>query len=280
MNAISGKLRQAREASGITLDSIAIATRIQKKFLEAMEEGNFSILPQTYVRAFLRAYAREVGLIDTQILQEYDALKSEEEHAVVETPLPSGEEVKLHINASAGRSSQKNLLFLLALALIGGLVLSVYIFQSDRSTPEVKEIPFQEVVRQAESPKNPSEKKDSTSSAHVADSASLAAAVRPIPQQQIKTESLSLRVITFDSVRIRIVIDGKLRKEYHAPPQWTGRWKAADHFILSVSNPAAASFTLDNVPLSSLSRSNRPINNMRIPISQRQSQGPTVIGPP
>ena len=53
-------LRDKRELKRISLSDISAFTRINQRFLEAIESGNFSVLPQTYVRAFLREYAEAV----------------------------------------------------------------------------------------------------------------------------------------------------------------------------------------------------------------------------
>ena len=55
------QLKQLRVAQGIELADISARTRIETRFLEAMEEGDFTILPMTYVRLFLRSYCEFVG---------------------------------------------------------------------------------------------------------------------------------------------------------------------------------------------------------------------------
>lgn len=56
-------LRQAREARGITLREIATATKISIRALEALERNDPSHLPGgIFTRAFVRAFAREVGV--------------------------------------------------------------------------------------------------------------------------------------------------------------------------------------------------------------------------
>ena len=55
------ELAQARMAKGISLIDISAETRINLKFLEAIERGQFKILPQTYVRAFLSILSRANG---------------------------------------------------------------------------------------------------------------------------------------------------------------------------------------------------------------------------
>ena len=63
MDNIGQTLKAAREKKGYTLDDLQQITKIQKRYLIAIEENNFEALPgQFYVRAFVRQYANTVGL--------------------------------------------------------------------------------------------------------------------------------------------------------------------------------------------------------------------------
>ncbi|MFN7939995.1 MAG: DUF4115 domain-containing protein [Thermoanaerobaculia bacterium] len=56
-------LRRQREARSISLREIADSTKISVRYLEALEQDRFDVLPaQVFVRGFLREYARFVGL--------------------------------------------------------------------------------------------------------------------------------------------------------------------------------------------------------------------------
>lgn len=56
-------LRQARERGGLSLDQVAIETKIPRRHLEAIEQDNFAAVPAgIYLRAEIRAYARAVRL--------------------------------------------------------------------------------------------------------------------------------------------------------------------------------------------------------------------------
>jgi cytoskeletal protein RodZ len=58
-----GHLRQAREQRGVSLRQIAERTKISVLALEALERNDISRLPGgIFTRAFVRSYAREVGL--------------------------------------------------------------------------------------------------------------------------------------------------------------------------------------------------------------------------
>lgn len=59
---IGQKLRQARLDNNISLEELQQITKIQKKYLEAIENDMYDLLPGTfYVRAFIRQYAAAVG---------------------------------------------------------------------------------------------------------------------------------------------------------------------------------------------------------------------------
>jgi len=65
-------LRKAREQRGYTLDDIQEATKIRKRYLEAIEQGDYKVLPGSfYVRAFVKTYAETVGLDAEEVLRLY-----------------------------------------------------------------------------------------------------------------------------------------------------------------------------------------------------------------
>lgn len=59
---VGQRLRQARLDKNISLDELQQITKIQKRYLEAIEEDFYEEMPGTfYVRAFVRQYAAAVG---------------------------------------------------------------------------------------------------------------------------------------------------------------------------------------------------------------------------
>lgn len=79
MKEIGEILKQARIEKGYTLDDLQQITKIQKRYLEAVEEGNTEILPgRFYARAFIRQYADIVGLNGDDLLDEHVQVSSEE----------------------------------------------------------------------------------------------------------------------------------------------------------------------------------------------------------
>ena len=72
MTELGQKLKEAREQKGFSIDQLQEVTKIQKRYLISIEEGNFSVLPgDFYARAFIKQYAEAVGLNGEAVLEEY-----------------------------------------------------------------------------------------------------------------------------------------------------------------------------------------------------------------
>jgi len=65
-------LRKARTEKNLSLDQLQETTKIRKRYLEAIEEGKYDILPGTfYVRAFIKQYSEAVGLEPDEVFRLY-----------------------------------------------------------------------------------------------------------------------------------------------------------------------------------------------------------------
>jgi cytoskeletal protein RodZ len=65
-------LADQRKAKGVSLWSIEFSTKINPRFLEAIEAEDFAKLPGgVYTLNYLRQYARVVGLDEADLLQRY-----------------------------------------------------------------------------------------------------------------------------------------------------------------------------------------------------------------
>ncbi|SNZ09787.1 protein RodZ, contains Xre-like HTH and DUF4115 domains [Terribacillus aidingensis] len=68
---IGAKLREARESKGMTLEDVQQRTKIQKRYLKAIEENNHSVMPgDFYTRAFIKEFAQTVGVNPDEVLQQ------------------------------------------------------------------------------------------------------------------------------------------------------------------------------------------------------------------
>ena len=69
---IGDKLRSARKANGMSIEDVEKITKIQRRYLTAIENDDFDQLPgDFYVRAFIRQFADVVGLNGKELLADY-----------------------------------------------------------------------------------------------------------------------------------------------------------------------------------------------------------------
>ncbi len=88
---IGTRLKEARIAKGLTLEELQDSTKIQQRYLLAIENEEFTIIPGAfYVRVFIKQYAEAVGLDAEEILSLYkdeyeSAVQEEQEKAIPAT---------------------------------------------------------------------------------------------------------------------------------------------------------------------------------------------------
>ncbi|MFI2857055.1 RodZ domain-containing protein [Paenibacillus sp. JSM ZJ436] len=70
MSELGQQLREARLQKGMSLDDVQEITKIRKRYLEAIEAGDYKVLPGSfYVRAFIKTYAEAVGLNPDELME-------------------------------------------------------------------------------------------------------------------------------------------------------------------------------------------------------------------
>jgi cytoskeleton protein RodZ len=128
---IGNSLREARLRQGLDFPEIEQATKIRPKYLRALEDEQFDILPgQTYVKGFLRSYAEYLGLDGQLYVDEYN---SRYIHIDEETPL------RARSTSSLGRAGPKFESSVVLVALAGIAVLTLLVFAAWRfgsNTPD------------------------------------------------------------------------------------------------------------------------------------------------
>jgi hypothetical protein len=71
---IGNSLREARVRQGLDYPQVELATKIRAKYLRALEDEQFGVLPaQPYVKGFLRTYAEFLGLDGQLYVDEYNS---------------------------------------------------------------------------------------------------------------------------------------------------------------------------------------------------------------
>ena len=105
-SSVGSFLKQKREGQGLSLDQVASLTRIQSKFLHALEEETFADLPeQVFTRGFVRTYARSLGINEEDALRRF----SEASSAFYERGLQEQQQVSLKIQEERQGKLNRNL---------------------------------------------------------------------------------------------------------------------------------------------------------------------------
>ena len=93
---IGNSLREARVRRGIDFAQAELSTKIRGKYLRALEDEQFDVLPaETYVKGFLRTYAEYLGLDGQLYVDEFNSR------------FVSAEEHEPRVRRSAARAPQK-----------------------------------------------------------------------------------------------------------------------------------------------------------------------------
>lgn len=113
MASFGENLRRERELRGVSLRDMADATKISLRFLDALEKGKVDQLPGgLFARAFVRQYAKFLGLDAEKIVSEF--LFEHGESGLPERPAPSPRPSSLAVH--------RGFLLFLAVAVAGGVL--------------------------------------------------------------------------------------------------------------------------------------------------------------
>jgi cytoskeleton protein RodZ len=141
---IGSSLREARLRQGLDFPEIEQATKVRGKYLRALEDEQFDLLPaQTYVKGFLRSYAEYLGLDGQLYVDKYNS------RYVVGDDEPPARASRPSARARPPRvQSRVVVLTLLGIALVTALVIAawkrggtakqpIYGLRTQQTTPSV-----------------------------------------------------------------------------------------------------------------------------------------------
>src|SRR6187402_115527 len=131
---IGNSLREARLRRELDLVDAEHGTKIRGKYLRALEDERFELLPShTYIKGFLRSYAEYLGLDGQLYVDEYNSrFVIGEEDAPIRSPR--------RVPAAKSRRSQRResnivLLALTAIGLVTALVIVAWRFGNADAPP-------------------------------------------------------------------------------------------------------------------------------------------------
>jgi len=245
----------------ISLTSLSSATKIQPKYLRAIEDGNFSFLPEPYVRAFIRDYAKAIQIDPEVVIAKYEASMKKLEESVqvpqpesvesIQAPPPLKDtprhfpEILRPLRRSLRdlvitQASERRWLPIAAiLFLIAAVVLMATITSNGRKE-QVSETPFEQIMKEQE-----------LASLNRSDSTAAGGSFAPLYSE---SDSLILEGRTSQDVWVLLVIDEDSSREYLFRPNAVRTWKAKEKFHVSLGNAGGISFRLNGKELGMLGK--------------------------
>jgi len=249
-----GKLREARQARGLSLEDVSRPTKINLSTLKALEENDINKLPATiFTRGFLKAYAREVGLDPDETADSYlaqiapETLVADAETARLKTATPLVRDDVLAYDEDmlvarrAGRFGR-----LMTAAAVVGLVAYVWSYSRNGSSTPTESTSIQPPV--------------------ATDVAKTGGAATPDPASAVTAASLE----SPDALQFELRPQGPCWFSASADgnPVVSGLLQAGDlrtievrdELVLRVGDPAAFTFSINGKTGRPLGRAGQPVN--------------------
>lgn len=160
MSELGARLRQARTERDLSIEDIQALTKIQKRYLHGIEEGNYDSMPGPfYVRAFVRQYAEAVGLNGDEILDTY---KSEIPVATKATPTPTQASTSRRTYRGGGNRLMEIFpMIVVALFVVAILAIAYLLSQRAPVDAPVDEVGESEIIIETQQPETtPSDKEE------------------------------------------------------------------------------------------------------------------------
>jgi transcriptional regulator with XRE-family HTH domain len=258
------ELKEARLQNNITLQQMAVKSRIDIKFLEALESGDFTFLPELYVRAFIKEYAATANLDPVLTIKKYEAAKlgRQYEEPVSESPSKKEEPKKTvsQLNPSAqqkksappptydssvysagadtkGEGNKK-------VVLIGGIIIVLFfialifyfIFFDKGNEIIVPEKPIEDVIEESGSRYIDEEPPQISTSPGIQEGAASA-------------DSLSLNIRAKDTSWVKIILDDKLVNDFIMFPNSQKTIKASNNFKITFGKSGVIELVLNDKTL-------------------------------
>ena len=237
-------LRKARLKKGATLQQIAAKSRIDLKFLEAIDNGNFGFLPDLYVKAFIKQYAKAIDLDENDTIKKYEEslegkfVEEDEPKSLLEqkvelsTPQQQSETDKPIPIYDGSESSQKPpvksrdlnktlRILIYASGSVLALLIVFFVFFNRSSKIVIKEPPYEKILEEAK------------------DRYEIKGENVDTVTTQLSTDSLFLQFTnadSLDSAWVMVIYDNLVKEDFLLYPRNSKTVKASNKFDFTLGN--------------------------------------------
>ncbi|MGO2083488.1 helix-turn-helix domain-containing protein [Vagococcus sp.] len=136
MDTIGEKLKKARIDKGLTIGDLQRITKIQRRYLEAIEASDFDALPSDYyTRTFIRQYSEAVGINPRPLLRRLEGKSENPTDLALAVPVNGSRKAK-HIQTSRSKTLLQtylpvSLLLLVVMAIFGTVIYAIWLDTED-----------------------------------------------------------------------------------------------------------------------------------------------------
>ena len=257
MGAFGDKLRREREMRGITLAEIAESTKISTRWLKALEEEQFEVLPGgVFNRGFVRSYARFLGIDEEQTVADYIAASNEQEPPPDKFPLETHERASDSPPLNPKRSILPVVLAFMALVLVvGGWA---YWMKHKPLRPDLSEqhAPSPATQQFASKPEQPTNSSPQTQTVAQPEPQPGDATERAGSESEDQNGTISIVIRAKQDSWISVVADGEVVWEgtLYANAERTIQAKAGKELVLKTGNAAGIEVSYNGKPLGALGK--------------------------
>ena len=231
METIGKYLKRVRETCGYSLEDVAGITRINLRYLEAIEEDDFAKIPgETFSHGFIRSFARCIGISDEDISRKIrETLKTEPQAVNTQNQDDMAER-------SVVRKPGKARIILPAAAAVILAALLIVLFTSGResgtirNSKELKEVPAESIEVQPQ----------------------VVAENNQVVQK--KVEPVVLKVYARELTWISARIDDKETKEALLKPGDGVMWNGDEKVVITVGNAGGIDLDVNGKRLDPIGR--------------------------
>ncbi len=244
------ELKHSRENRQLTPEQIASKLKIDLKFIHNMENGNFVFLPEIYVKAYLKEFAKAIGLDKDLIIKKYELAKqgktleqaleeekkkqveeqNQKEFSKAQKKIITDEHFEETNQISKKNDQNKKFILYISLGIAFVLVMIYFFFIKDASDEIVTEQPIEKIIE--ENKQRFEEQNES-----------------PLTNQSIAEDSLNLSFVAFDSVWCKVIPDNSQEVEFFLYPNMKYQISAENNFNLTIGNSGGVNLFLNEEEL-------------------------------
>lgn len=228
MESLGERLKKAREEKSFSRADIAEATKISDRRLEDLENDRLELLPPpVFVRGFIRAYCRQVGLEEKELLGVYEEMLK-----------GKGLRHQEHKEAGQEKKSRSGMCLALVLVVVA-LIALVYYWHA---SPVPRKVPASgsaadQTLKESEVPPASPEVKEKPRQER--------SAASPVPAAQPVVMAVKCHSTTW----LEVTIDNGLPSEVTLVPGDEINWEGKERIELSLGNAGGVTLRVNGVAL-------------------------------